>query len=440
MHKILTLLFLLLASNSFAANNIKITNWQENATLNESGKNSEILIQAKISGLAPQFGITSFSLGFDPTQKINITKVVCDNKPADFQFSQNNLTVKFPKAKKNNDTVWIYFSFDETYDRINKFLREEAVIIPAFAAGAEAKVAINFAQNLESATLNTHVKKEPNRFLYSNIVPENGVMEIVKLTPAESFWDIAVEVKVASTKPLGQISFSFPDYFQSPQQKVENYSIATNATALSQKTEARRRKFSFNSKAQEITIQNRAKISTGKAFRQPYALDKNKYLSVTPEDKILLTPLLERIKTDPKYSELPLYAKIGQYVHDYIKYDKSYMGRLPKINEILSNKVGVCTEYANLFNSLARTANIPSIAIHGGACGEFNICEGHSWNLIFVDNSWIQVDPTWNLMSGIVSSSHVYLNDEDNDEVNSEYRDTGAQVTSNIELHMKNLF
>jgi len=440
MHKIISLFFFLLASNCFAAENISIIDWQENATLTSSGKNSEILIQATISNLPPLYAITSFSIGFDYAQKLKITKVVCDNQPANFSFSQNNLTIKFPKAKKNNEKVWIYFSYEQTYDKINRFLREEAINIPDFAVGANAKVALNFSQDFESVTLNPHVTKESGRFLYVNKVPAGGVNEIVKLTPAQSIWDVNVEVKMRSSKPLGKVTFSFPDYFQSPQQKVENYAIATNATALDQKTEKRRRKFLFNTDKSEIIVQNRAKISTGKNFRQGYARDPNKYLEVSAADKILLTPLLEKIKNDPAYGEMPLYAKIGKFTHDFIRYDKNYVGRLPKIAEIVQNRIGVCTEYANLYNQLAHVAGIPSLVIHGGACGEYDSCEGHSWNLIFVNNHWIEVDPTWNLMAGVVSSSHVYLNDEDNDAVNGEFLDNGGSVTSEINLRMKNLF
>lgn len=441
MRKIFFVIFFLLSTASNAASNIAITDWQENATLNNNGKNSEILLQAKITNLPPLYKITSFMINFDAAQKIKITKVICDNKTADYTFMGNNLVVKFPGGKKNNDKFWVQFAYEEQYLDINRFLREEAISVPEFAVGAKAQVAINFPQDLESATLNPHVVNEPHRFYYSNVVPAQGIFEIVKLTPSQSMWDVYVEVKMKSSKPLGKITFSFPDYFQSPQQKVENYSIATNATALEQKTELRRRKFLFNTEKTEIVVQNRAKISTGKLFRQPFARDPKKYLSIAADDKILLTPILQRIKNDPAYAELPLYAKIGKFTHEYIKYDKTYVGRLPKLQEILQYKTGVCTEYANLFNQLARLADIPSLVIHGGACGsDANSCEGHSWNLIFVNNKWMEVDPTWNLMSGIVSSSHVYLNDEDNDEVGSEYFDRGGNVTSEINLKMKNLF
>ncbi len=437
--KIFALIFFFCAENSYAAGKVTILNWQENSNLTESGKNSEILIQAQIKDLPPQYVMTSFSVTFDPSQKIKVSKVLCDDVAAQYAFSNNNLAIKFPKSKKNNETIWIYFSYEEHYEKLNKFLREEAILIPDFAVGAKAKVAINFAENLESATLNSHIIKEPNRFIYSNIVPANGVREIVKLTPSQSVWEVNVQIKMSSDKALNKISFSFPDYFQSPGQKVENYVIASDGTAIDQKVEKKRRTLTFNTIAKEITVQNRAKISTGKKFRQNFIRDPNHYLKFTAEEQILLSSTLENIKKNPQYSDLPLYAKIGKFTHEFIKYDASYVGKLPPVKEILRNPVGVCTEYASLYSALARIAGIPSIIIHGGACGEYNKCEGHSWNMIYQQGKWIEVDPTWNLMSGVVSSSHIYFNDEDNDQIISEY-DGGNMVNAVIDLQIKNLF
>ena len=438
MHRILLIFFLFFAGNSFAAK-VSILNWQENAQLNGTGKTSEVLFQAKASDLKPGYGLTSFSIIFDDKQKIKITQAKCDDKIAKYNFAHNELTIQFPTALKNNSSVWVYFSYEEKYDQINRFLREEAIFIPEFAAGAKAKVALNFSSDYESATFNSHIIKEDGRFIYSNTVPQNGVRELVKLTPSQSTWDVNVEVKVKSEKPLDKISFSFPNYFQSPAQKVENYAIATNATALEQKLEQGRRKFTFAGKKHEIIVQNRATIFTGKKYRQPFTRNPAAYSKVSEEERILLSDILEKIKRSRDYEDLPLYAKIGKFVHDYIKYDANYVGRLPQLKDLLQNPVGVCTEYAKLYSALARLAGIPALIIHGGACGEPGKCEGHSWNAIYYNGKWMEVDATWNLMSGIVSSSHIYLNDEYNDEVSSEYRDNGGKITSSIDLKIKNL-
>ena len=74
--------------------------------------------------------------------------------------------------------------------------------------------------------------------------------------------------------------------------------------------------------------------------------------------------------------------------------------------------------------------------IDGAACGEYDQCRGHSWNMIFVDGKWIEVDPTWNLMSGIVSSSHIYFNDQGKGETILQYYND-MTIDSSTEIEMK---
>jgi transglutaminase/protease-like cytokinesis protein 3 len=114
----------------------------------------------------------------------------------------------------------------------------------------------------------------------------------------------------------------------------------------------------------------------------------------------------------------------------------SYGGKLPPLKEILRSRIGVCTEFARLYNSLARLAQIPSLMVEGAACGEYKDCRGHSWNVIYVDGKWIEVDPTWNLMSGIVSSSHIYFNDSGQGEVTTEYFNDN-KVRLELDFEMK---
>ncbi len=192
--------------------------------------------------------------------------------------------------------------------------------------------------------------------------------------------------------------------------------------------------------AQEISIENKAKISTGKMNRVAMNRNPNNYLKFSAEEVAYLSDTLDAIKRDARYDAFPLYAKIGKFVHEFIKYDESFVGRILPLKEILQNRSGVCTEYAKLYNSLARLAGIPAVMIEGAACGEYEKCRGHAWNMVFVNNQWIDVDATWDLMSGIVSSSHIYFSDTDNGEVEVQYRDEKKNINSKIDFEMGKVF
>lgn len=436
---IVILFFSWLPFSSFAAGNLGISSWQESTVINDFGKVSEVYFVGRVKNFAPNQVMTAFSVTFDQSRTIKINKVICDSKVVQFSFTGNALTVTFTRPKKNSETVALYFTYEEKYDKINKFLREEAIQIPDFAAGASARVIINFPGYLDSATLNPNVTKSGNSFIYSNIVPQFGVDEIIKLTPAQSVWDVNIKYKITSNNSLNVASINVPSFFQNGGQKVENQSINSSVPSVQRVNSPSNTILKFNTIQKEILVENKARISTGQKNRTPISRNYNDYLQVSADESILLAPILEQIRKNPKYQNLPLYAQIGKFVHEFIKYDVTYADKLPPVKTILQNPLGVCTEYATLYNVLARISGIPAVIVNGAACGEYDKCQGHSWNMIYYGGNWINVDATWDLMSGIVSSSHVYFSDYKKGEINFEYYDKKAVVKSTLDFEMKNL-
>lgn len=438
MKKIFTVILFLFSLQAHANPDVSVLKWQEETQLTTSGKTSEVFIQGKIKNLPANQVMTSFAISFDEKQNLKITRVICDNQLADYSFLNNSLKIKFPKPKETNGSFALYFTYEETYDKINKFLRQEAIYIPNFAAGADAQVTINFPGYLESATLNPNITKNGGSFVYRNSIPENGVQEIIKLTTAQSVWDMAINVTIKSDQPLNDVQIKMPNYFQNGGQKVENLSTKSNITKFQEVSRGEDKIYKFNTAEKEILIESRAKIFTGTTNRLRVTRNPNDYLDVPQDEAALLSPILEKIKRDEKYRDLPLYAKIGKFVHEFLKYDISYTGKLPKVKEILRNPIGVCTEYSRLYNGLARVAKIPAMLVDGAACGEYDKCQGHAWNRIYQDGEWIDVDATWDLMSGIVSSSHVYFNDDGKGEISTRYFGGQRTVSSSMGFEMKN--
>jgi hypothetical protein len=420
---------------------LSISSWEESSNLTLDGKNTEVLMKGQVYGLAPNQGLGSIGISFGKKQNIKISQVMSDDQNVSYSFDGNILEVKFPRGKQNNQSLAVYFSYKSQY-KVNQYLREEVIDVPSFAAGANAKVTFNFPGYFESATFNPNITKSGNSFIYNSVVPQTGVFEIIKLTPAESTWDVTVNFKVKGNKSLEKIIVELPTFFQSPRQKVENYALSSDVNPLERKTgDDNNQVLTFDTKLQQMTVQEKAKVSTGLHYRQPISLDPNNYTKVSREESALLPEVLARIKQNPQYSNnLPLYVKIGKFVHEFIKYDVSYVGRLPEVKEILQNPIGVCTEYARLYDALARIAGIPSIIVDGAACGEYTNCRGHSWNMIFYNGKWIEVDPTWDLMSGVVSSSHVYLSNDIKNQGMVKYFDKNEIVDLEMDVSIKNLF
>lgn len=77
----------------------------------------------------------------------------------------------------------------------------------------------------------------------------------------------------------------------------------------------------------------------------------------------------------------------------------------------LDAQQGECTDYADLFTTLARAAGYPARNVYGlaykdGARPSFMF---HAWNEVYVDGQWHSVDPTWNQTR--VDATHVPLSD-----------------------------
>ena len=79
-------------------------------------------------------------------------------------------------------------------------------------------------------------------------------------------------------------------------------------------------------------------------------------------------------------------------IHDWIvnntQYDQSY--KIYDPYNTLIKHTGVCEGYSLLAQKMFTIAGIKSIVVEGTAKGE-----AHSWNMVYIDNKWRNVDVTW---------------------------------------------
>lgn len=81
-----------------------------------------------------------------------------------------------------------------------------------------------------------------------------------------------------------------------------------------------------------------------------------------------------------------------------------------KLDDVLANRAGDCTEHTLLFVTLARAAGIPAREVGGllyDANGGRPIFGWHAWAEIHDRAQWISVDPTWNQF--FVDATHIKL-------------------------------
>ena len=82
------------------------------------------------------------------------------------------------------------------------------------------------------------------------------------------------------------------------------------------------------------------------------------------------------------------------FVHDHLRYDFTATGRT--VHDTVRDRSGDCTEFADLYTTLARAVGIPSRTVVGLAYQQrMNRFALHAWNEVAIDGHWRGVDPTW---------------------------------------------
>lgn len=103
-------------------------------------------------------------------------------------------------------------------------------------------------------------------------------------------------------------------------------------------------------------------------------------------------------------------AKLVNLTHAQLQYSEDRPAG--SVLRALEQGRGECTDYADLFTTLARAAGLPARTVFGLAYkdGSQPAFMFHAWNEVFSDNRWQSVDPTWNQTR--VDATHIPLTDD----------------------------
>lgn len=122
-------------------------------------------------------------------------------------------------------------------------------------------------------------------------------------------------------------------------------------------------------------------------------------------------PRFSKLDGSPaEVSSLDDIDRLVNYVNSLLQYrEHKAVGSVLKSLEL---GYGECTDFTDLFTTLARTYNIPARPVYGiayqdGSSPGFMF---HSWNEIYLQDRWISIDATWNQSPS--DATHIPLNDD----------------------------
>jgi len=133
-----------------------------------------------------------------------------------------------------------------------------------------------------------------------------------------------------------------------------------------------------------------------------------------PSEKLLLANSTwnfnNSVFTSSETKNLTSAKSIYDFVVDKMKYDYEKVNRqksqkIPAAESLINNQSAICTDFTNLFVSLARKAGIPSRELEGYAISEnpdlkpVSLTQDvlHAWPEYYnkSNKTWVQIDPTW---------------------------------------------
>ncbi len=129
---------------------------------------------------------------------------------------------------------------------------------------------------------------------------------------------------------------------------------------------------------------------------------QSELVSITPEIASKAQGLIDGVD-----EEFLAASILSSWVHDHMKYDKSYFGRVLNSKQIFEEMVGVCEEYSHLLLAMLRSVGIPSRYVTGFVYGQ-NGWDPHAWVEVYFPEQdvWLPFDPTYN-ENGYVDASHI---------------------------------
>ena len=158
---------------------------------------------------------------------------------------------------------------------------------------------------------------------------------------------------------------------------------------------------------------NRPALLRGEADRRTPAADaeiaRARMASVSyPADDPRLLAMARRAIAGAKNQHQQADA-LTAFVHDTLRYHDS--AALRSVYDTLRERRGDCTEYADLYTTLARAIGLPARTVVGLVYrADAQAFAPHAWNEVAIDRQWRGVDPTWGQTR--LDATHLRLPDD----------------------------
>ena len=395
------------------SNTLTITKSSLKSKLLLNGELSTLSITLKGINLPEGINVNKYNIGLSKEGDFKLLNVEISKKGISYK-KEGNIIFFENMNLKNNEEIKLTIEYQITNTKLFNLIHKESLGLPPNDKEYEGEIYIYCSNELELFGRLVLFKRNDNgTYYWQGTVPNNGIGDIIHVGLKSAKWKANYNATAVKTTPFGKLNgrFIIPYIFQGGNNKIKYYKVSSNlANKIDGKNIIKSKStLYFHNKGNpgfyKIITEFSNKVSSN------WYIEFKNYNYKSTATELTNKKAKEILSRD--LSNDPPYIKLGKWVKRNIKYDISYVGKKMSIEEILTKRIGVCEHFAQLYNALLHSINIPAVFVGGYGFNNENSFKNpkfsrHAWSLIKINSKWIPIDPTWGLFEGKLPVSHVF--------------------------------
>lgn len=310
-----------------------------------------------------------------------------------FDLKKKNYAILSFKLIIKNSASKFYRSFPITIEKGLKYIFRSRQPLEIFG--------------LEYGLLKEGKQKNGASYYYHNDTTKKNFKEIIYLTSYGIKYksDLTISLNFTIGRILDYIKV--PNFHEfgnnkilsskvSSNLKVDEFTVEKDGKYIAVKSDKRKTKFIFRFSKEFQNSNNDWRIDADDLMNTCTTKTKNKVKEILANSN----------------SKERDYIILGRWVYNNIKYNSNYTGKNWTVDEILDNRIGVCSHKTILYNAFLNCINIDTLYAKGFAHTNggyiVDLDTRHSWTIAKIDGKWIPLDATWNFFSGKLPLGFVF--------------------------------
>ena len=414
--------------NDNKENSIIILAIFKNINITDYGQEIFFLFKIKLINCNAGTLITTYSLGLMLDTEYSVDSVELNGKKAEYSVNNSSITIKnFGILNNQFAEICIKYKYFTNWDK--RLVRKEN-LITLNTKYTYCKINLNIPENyivLSSKDLFQKSSNYNNRYFYNGISKEEKLHEYFTFCYKKATWDIYKEFTLSSQNIIRECTFEMNRLYKGGNLKINKFEIINNNAEFIDDEIKDQYIFNFNDLKTNLTS-IAFKLNVENTTSNYKFEEKPELITKIPEEDLLFFKSLSNQILQQNQTNIPIYKKLGKWVHDYLNYNLNFKGKKINAREIYNMKTGVCDHFTLLYNTLLISQGIEAIKVSGYALeltennilkeNEFNKSNSnvmntlsnstHAWTLAKIDGEWVPLDATWNMFEKNVPITHIF--------------------------------